>query len=66
MKVKCIDSNGGWLTIGKIYEVLEIDEKASGFYWMMNNYGKRDWYFKDRFKPLSEIRIEKINKLLRL
>ena len=60
MKVKCIDNHGieDLITVGKTYEVIEEDKYK---YKIINN---RYWYYKDRFKPLSEIRNETINKLL--
>jgi hypothetical protein len=63
MKIKCIN-DGGWeyLTIGKIYEVFYIDK----YYYKINNdNGYKHWYSKDWFKTLSEIRNDKIDKLLR-
>jgi hypothetical protein len=63
MKVKCIYNKGWekWLTIGKTYDAL-IDNEYG--YVIINDYGVRDWNPKEWFKLLSEIRIEKINKLL--
>jgi hypothetical protein len=60
MKVKCINK-GIWLslTIGKTYDVIEYD--YDGYYKMDNE----KWYPKSWFKSLSEIRNEKIDKLLR-
>jgi hypothetical protein len=66
MKVKCIN-DGGWehhLTIGKIYEVIEIVN--NGYYYVIIDDEGYKWrYLKEHFKPLSEIRNEKINKLLK-
>ena len=64
MKVKCIDNSNGWewrLTIDKIYNVIEEKHYR---YWIINDDGYKNWYPKDRFKSLSEIRNETINKLL--
>jgi hypothetical protein len=63
MKVKCIDNNG-WseLTIGKIYNIIDIDNDND--YWLINDNGYECWYSEYLFKLLSEIRNEKIDKLL--
>jgi hypothetical protein len=62
MKVKCID-RGFWLllTIGKTYDVIDV---TGNWYLIINDNGDKDWYYKSSFKPLSEIRNEKIDKLL--
>ena len=66
MKVKCIDNKyfEKYLTIGEIYDVISIDHE--GDYKLCDNYGEQGYYYKYRFKPLSEIRNEKIDKLLGL
>jgi hypothetical protein len=70
MKIKCIyniNSNGNiviGITIGKIYDTIRINE--FGDYMIINDIGNERWYLKKWFKPLSEYRIEKINKLLKL
>ena len=64
MKVKCIDI-GGWsrsLTLGKTYDV--ISEGVFDDYQIINDKGEEWHFFKKYFKPLSEIRNDKINKLL--
>ena len=63
MKVKCIDTScyGDYLTIGKTYEI--IDEYEND-YQIIDDENDEDWFPKDWFKPLSEIRNEIINKLL--
>ena len=62
MKVKCIkNKNCDYLTIGKYYDVLENSEYD---YYLINNIGRHDFYFKEYFKTQSEIRNEKIDKLL--
>ena len=60
MKVKCINN---WLdiTIGKTYEVLEMD---GNWYNIINDISDVRGYPKKWFKLLSEIRNETINKLL--
>ena len=64
MKVKCIYNKDleKWLTIGKIYDVMN---ESVDVYWIINDLDKIDWYYKDWFKTVAEIRNEKINKLLR-
>ena len=64
MKVKCI-GRGIWflLTVGKIYEVIREDEKNG--YWLLNDRGALFSYSKELFKPLSEVRNEKIDRLLK-
>jgi hypothetical protein len=62
MKVVCIDN--GWcnLTIGKTYEVIRVYPSN---YVIMNDIDLDGAYRKELFKPLAEIRNEKINKLLK-
>ena len=63
MKIKCIDNDDYWLnlTIDKIYEV--IAESSSG-YKIINDLGEENWYRKEWFKTISEMRNDKINRLL--
>ena len=63
MKIKCIDNNRweSYLTIDKTYDVIYINKY--GDYYIMDNNGYR-WWSNLRFKLLSEIRNETINKLL--
>lgn len=65
MKVKCID-RGFWLliTIGKTYDAIKVT-LTGNWYLIINDNGDEDWYSKSSFKPLSEIRNEKIDKLLK-
>ena len=65
MKIKCINNDlvRRWLTIGKTYDVLEIDK--DGFYKILNDDGNEWWYIETHFKQVvAEMRNEKINKLL--
>ena len=63
MKVKCINNKGHlYITIGKTYEVVSID--ADGDYIIIDDNGHDWWYQKQYFKTLSEIRNEKIERLL--
>ena len=61
MKVKCINSNGYWLTIDNIYDVIK---DGYNYYLLRDNQNYKWWYPKEYFKLLSEVRNEKINKLL--
>jgi hypothetical protein len=63
MKMKCINKYS-WLnlTIGKIYDIINYNN--DGGYIIINDNGYEFWYPKSWFKPLFEIRNEKINKLL--
>ena len=63
MKVKCIDNRGfnEYITIGKTYDVIEEDDMS---YTIINDNGHGWWLNKQCFKTISEIRNEKINKLL--
>ena len=64
MKIKCInkDCYRNYITIGKTYEVVSID--VDGDYNIIDNTFYINWYEKEYFIPLSEIRNETINKLL--
>ena len=48
-KVKCIDTGFQYqyLTVGKEYDVVEVDE---GFYKVKNNRGRTQWYYDSRFE----------------
>ena len=46
-KVKCIDNDCADLTIGKEYDVVEIDE---GSYKVRNDWGRTRWYYDNRFE----------------
>ena len=46
-KVKCIDNDCADLTIGKEYNVVEIDE---GYYKVRNDWGITRWYYDSRFE----------------
>ena len=63
MKIKCIKNYGyNRLTINKIYEVIRIYQDED--YEIIDDNGVENWYHKEWFKPLSELRNEKIDKLL--
>jgi hypothetical protein len=63
MKVVCIDNDNDWfyLTIGKVYEVIIVSDFG---YILINDISIKCNYRKEYFKTLSEIRNEKIDKLL--
>ena len=65
MKVKCIDNDEcyrNYLTNGKIYDIIDED---NNWYWIINDYGKENWYLKSYFESaVAEIRNDTINKLL--
>jgi hypothetical protein len=63
MKIKCIN-NKGWssLTLGKTYDVIEEDDDND--YSIIDDDNDKWWFSKEWFKPLYEIRNEKIDKLL--
>ena len=67
MKVVCIDDNDGYnyLTIGKTYDVINEDGGEYDYgYYIIDDNNIKDWYGEYMFKPISEIRNDKINKLL--
>ena len=65
MKVKCIKNNGlkNYLTIGKTYEVININ--YFGNYIIIDDNCYHTSCPKRVFKTLSEIRNDKIDKLLK-
>jgi hypothetical protein len=64
MKVKCIDNKGNenYLTISKIYDAIYNNEII--YYHIQADDGYTSIYRQIYFKTLSEIRNEKIDKLL--
>ena len=46
-KVKCIDTKSPYLTVGKEYDVVEIDD---GIYKVKNDGGRTQWYYDSRFE----------------
>lgn len=64
MKIVCIDKKKlkKYLAIDKIYDVIKINN--DGNYLILNDLGYQSWFPKSWFKPLSEIRNERIDKLL--
>ena len=46
-KVKCIDIESLYLTVGKEYNVAEVNE---GFYKVKNDSGRTQWYYDSRFE----------------
>ena len=63
IKVVCIDNHGCDLTIGKTYDVVRFHK--GGGYVVINDRDIETWYWSEWFKTLSEIRNEKIERLLR-
>lgn len=64
MKIKCINV-GCWriyLTVDKTYDVIKED---GVYYYLIDDKGRENWHWKYFFKTLSELRNEKIKKLLR-
>lgn len=49
-KVKCTDIESMYLTVGKEYDVVEVDE---GFYKVKNDNGKLQWYCDSRFEVVT-------------
>ena len=49
-KVKCIDIESLYLTLGKEYDVVEVD---GGFYKVKNDSGEFKWYYNNRFEILD-------------
>jgi hypothetical protein len=65
MFVICLDNCKG-ITKSKIYEVLKISKDIitnDKFYTIKNNFGRLGVYYSNRFKPLSEIRINKLKRI---
>ena len=46
-RVKCVDTESKYLTVGEEYVVIEVDD---GFYKVRNDCGITWWYFDSRFK----------------
>jgi len=75
-KIVCIDihsyySNNMHLTVGKIYDILEVDNsfvKTTSFskaiYLIRNDKGKKDWFKSTRFISLNEYRKMKLQKIV--
>ena len=49
-KVKCIYTVTAYLTVGKEYDVVEVD---GGFYKVKNDNGEFKWYYNNRFEILD-------------
>lgn len=67
MKVLCIDNDNmsDKLTVGKIYQKLSDVELGSvEFYQVVDDNGAQGGFYINRFKPLSDIREEKLNQIL--
>ena len=63
MKYQCLNTyNGYGITKNNIYDVLDYSDL--GYVTIINDFGVRDYYLSERFKPISDIREEKLNILL--
>ena len=63
-KIICIKAGFcEFITIGKIYEVLDITDDVN-FYFIVNNYGVGSYYSIGCFMKLNEWREQQINKIL--
>lgn len=70
MKVICINDKylKNSITIGKQYEVVDkvsFDSIANRCFYIIDDYDRSCWVCKSNFKTISEMRNEKINKLLK-
>ena len=54
-KVKCVYIDSRYLTVGKEYNVVEIDE---GFYKVKNDSGRTQWYYDSRFEIVKTPKVE--------
>lgn len=74
MKLICIDIKAAYmtpshnhLTKGKIYEVSEKDLKDwpyGGIYLLINDIGKKAFYFMKGFKPIEQHRTQQLDKII--
>jgi hypothetical protein len=75
MKVVCIDDTGvtnealgmDFVTCGKIYQVTDRINSTfdNGVYYIIGNDGTEVALRRGRFKPLDEVRLEKLEELLK-
>lgn len=54
-KVKCIDNESRYLTVGKEYDVIEVHD---GFYRVRNDSGRTWWYYDSRFEIVKTPKVE--------
>lgn len=54
-KVKCIDIESRYLTVGKEYDVIEVHD---GFYRVRNDSGRTWWYYDSRFEIVKTPKVE--------
>ena len=54
-KVKCTGIESLYLTVGKEYDVVEVDE---GFYKVKNDSGRTHWYYDNRFEIVETPKVE--------
>lgn len=62
-KVKCCVDELYGLTLGRWYDVVEI-QVSSGWYHLVDDTGDGDWYPPNYFIDVCKIRSEKIEKIL--
>ena len=71
MKVVCINDRvirnpaKDWLTQGKVYELTRPNNPYDDRYWIISNKGKEVAIIKTRFKLLDEVRLEKLEEILK-
>ena len=66
MKVICIDKGSYFLTLDKIYDAEIISDTSSVFwYQVINDIGICHGVEKELFRPLSDIREEKLNEIFK-
>ena len=60
-KVICIDETSFGLTLNKVYDVVSEDDE---YYEVIDDDNRNDIYYKNRFKLLGDLRLERINEIL--
>ena len=64
-KVVCVGRGGcKFITIGKIYEVLDFDTVNDSYLMICDDGDSSLWYYVGKFIPLNEWREQQINKIL--
>ena len=70
MKIVCTDNGTIFftmkkeLTIGKVYDAMLYNYRGEEYYRLLNDNNYESNYLCKRFKPLNEIREEKINTII--
>ena len=65
MKIICKYDNLVGLTIGKAYDVTTVIEPVEDHFLIKDDSDKYNWWSKEFFDTLSEIRDEKLNRILK-